>query len=603
MRIRCLLTLLPTLLVGCGNSSESSTPAPRSVVLITIDTLRADRLGCYGYERAVTPNIDALAGRGVLFERAFSTVPITMPSHTSLLTGTIPPYHGVRNNGGYKASTGLVTMAEVLGERGYNTGAFIAAHVLDSQYGLDQGFDVYGDVPQTQIGMGLWMSERPAENVNAEGFAWLDTLPEDEPFFLWLHYFDPHRPRTVHPDRPASLQGVDYPDWEYDMEVWHADRQVGEVLKKIEAMGRTDETLIVLGSDHGEGLGEHGEHTHAYYAYQGVLHVPLIFAHPSLPQGLGVRRFVSNVDVLPTVLELVGAPAIDTPPPSESLTPLFEDPELSGNPVYFECYNSYINYGWAPIRGVGLAKYKLISVPKGELFDLDRDPAENRNLHAQLPDAAEQLERHLAALLADNVRPEELGPNSKELSDEERARLLALGYMGGDNTSEPEVGADLKDPKDGHEQVKRQEQASIFFQEGKLDEAAVLMTQLIENDPGNGTFQSQLGSLLMNMRRFEEAIPYLEKGMDLGFRTVDNYCILGQCLMVAGRSDEAVASFKNGLVIDPKHLRSHLMLGDVFKTLGRKEEALHHFRTFLDMWHGDEQEAQNVRNRIAELEG
>lgn len=602
MRIRCLLALPIALLGACSDSASDSAPPPRSVVLITIDTLRADRLGCYGYERAVTPNIDALAQRGVLFERAFSTVPITMPSHTSLLTGTIPPYHGVRNNGSYKAARGLETMAEVLAAKGYRTAAFVAAHVLDSQYGLDQGFEIYGNVKQKQIGMGLWMAERPAEEVNADGFAWLDTLSDDEPFFLWLHYFDPHRPRTQHPDKPASMTN-DYPDWEYDVEIWHSDRQVGEVMKKLEALGRTDETLVVLGSDHGEGLGEHGEHTHSYYAYQGVLHVPLIFAHGSLPQDLNVERFVSNVDVMPTVLELVGAPAVDIPPPAESLIPLMENPETSGNPIYFECYNSYINYGWAPIRGVGLSKYKLISVPKGELFDLERDPYENRNLHAQLPDTAAELEAHLAAMLATNVRPDELGPSSKDLTDEERERLLAMGYMGGENSEEPDANADLRDPKDGHAEVKRQEQASILFQEKKLEEAYVLMAQLVADDPTNGTFQSQMGSLLMNMKRFGEAVPYLEKGMSLGFRTVENYCILGQCQMVSGMQDEAIASFRSGLKIDPKHLRSHLMLGDVFRTIGRKEEALHHFRTFLGMWHGDEQEAINVRNRIAELEG
>lgn len=602
MRKFWIILLVSTLIVpGCGGGDGEGgdghgveTQPPTSLLLVTIDTLRADRLGCYGYGRAETPSIDALARGGVLFESVFSTAPITLPSHTSLLTGTLPPFHGVRDNGTAQVAQEVVTLAELMAPAGWRCAAFTAAFVLDSQFGLDQGFEAYGNVPQREMTLGIGVEDRPAREVNAQAFAWLEGLDSDEPFFMWVHYFEPHRPYPPNAQIPAHLR-----QRPYDAEVKSADTALGELLAQLEKQGRADETLVVLTADHGESLGEHGESTHSFFVYQGVLHIPLIFNHASLPHGMRVEQWVSLVDVLPTVLELLGLEAHDTPPPSRSLAGFLRGEVPASAPIYFESLSSLQNYGWAPIRGIAHGGYKLIDLPRGELYELADDPAEEVNLHAKEGQTASSLKEALARLLEANLRPESFGSAQRNLSAEERARLANLGYAGG--STRREEASDLADPKDRFERVQKEEQAFIHFQQGQLQKAEAIVRELLEDDPENGVFHSHMGSLLIQRQEFRSALPHLEQSLRGGFRTADVMSNLGTCKLATGDPRGAEGAFRTALKINPKHLLSMLNLADLLAQEERKAEARIFLESFLSLWKGDPELTRQVRAQLQAL--
>ena len=292
------------------------------MLLVSIDTLRADRLGSYGYAAAETPRLDALAARGLRFAQATTVIPLTLPAHSSLMTGTFPAHHGVRDNGGFYLAEEQVTLAEVLSERGYRTGGFIAAFVLDGRWGIGQGFGRYFDdfdLDGYEQAAGMDAIQRPGSTVVDQALEWLDA-DRDQKFFAWVHLYDPHTPyEAPEPYRvrfPRTASGA------YDAEIAVADTQLGRLLDKLQVDGRLDETLVVVLSDHGEMLGEHGEHTHGFFIYDAAVHIPLIIAGPGVPARV-VPNQVRIVDVMPTVLDLLGEPA---PPAVQgvSLRPLAE---------------------------------------------------------------------------------------------------------------------------------------------------------------------------------------------------------------------------------------------------------------------------------------
>lgn len=582
---------LSLLIAACGGGADG----PRSVLLVTVDTLRADRLGSYGYSGADTPFTDALAERGVRFEQVFSVAPITLPSHVSLLTGTIPPSHGVRDNGGYQAVPELLTLAEILREEGFRTAAFTAAFVLDSQFGLDQGFEVYGDVPQRQVNPSGQIEERSAHEVNLQAFGWFDALGEDESFFCWLHYFEPHLPYPP----PERLPPV-FRDRPYDAEVSLADHALGEVLKRLERMGRIEETLVVFTSDHGESLGEHGELTHSFFVYQGVLSVPLIFTHRSLPQGRTVRTSASLVDVMPTVLELLGLDTPITPPPGRSLAGAIRGEGLEERPAYFESLSPYLNYGWAPLKGVAVGDHKLIQAPRPELYDLSDDPAEARNLHAEAGALANSLELELRELLAANDAGERLGTARRDLTAEDRARLVSLGYTGAAFPAEGEKT--LADPKDGIARVRKEESITELYRQGRSDEGFALLDELLAEDPNNPLFNAHYASLLAEQRRHAEAIPYARRAIRGGLRTVDGVCNLAMCLLFTDQLPAAKQAFEEALAINGKHLLSLYWLAEIHLRLGEQDEARRRLESILEHWEGaGDSTIRRVRQRLDSL--
>ncbi|MFT7487572.1 MAG: choline-sulfatase, partial [Candidatus Paceibacteria bacterium] len=505
-----------------GPETGSSGPPPTSLLLVTIDTLRADHLGCYGYERAGTPIMDGLAASGVRFKSANTVVPLTFPSHTSIMTGTIPPYHGVRDNASHRALPELVTLAEVLKAAGFHTGAFTAAFVLDPIYGLDQGFDFYGATPQRMPEPQSEFEERSAAEVNLEATTWLKSLKDDRPFFMWVHYFEPHLPYPAKNALPARFKSRPY-----DAEINLADQRLGELLKSMEQQGRREETLVVLTSDHGESMNEHGEETHSYFTYEATLHVPLIFQHNSLERGFISETRVSLIDIMPTVLEVFNLSPGDLPAPAASLVPDLHGQTSEPRPVYFESQAPLLSYGWSPIYGVSIGDTKYIRLPKSELYALTTDPGELNNIYAEDSADVQRLSAALDVLFEENDSPERGAAAQRELSGDERQKLANLGYVGTAGASSPEIT--LADPKDGIERIRKESEVRHFLEHGELQDAERALGELLREDPKNPIFNAHFGLLMMNYKRHGDAVPFLIKSIDGGLDNATNYSNLGTC--------------------------------------------------------------------------
>jgi arylsulfatase A-like enzyme len=475
-------------LSGCGASHDPSTrteldfdelhglAAGSSLLIISIDTLRADHLGCYGYGAAATPNIDALAARGVRFEQAISAAPITLVSHTTLLTGLDPPSHGVRLNGTFRLSDDHTTLAETLRSSGYATAAVVGAFVLDARYGLSQGFDHYDDdfLPSLQATDSSLYSARPADAVTATAIAWLtDHLrgSSPRPFFLWVHYYDPHFPHE-----PPAAYAQRFPDRPYDGEIAFVDEQIGRLLEFLRGRGILEDTLIVVVGDHGEGLGEHGEATHLDLVYDSTMRVPWIVAGAGMPQGRVVSdRVAGLVDVLPTVLGLLGIDSSPAAVDGQDLTRVSADADRA---LYIESLAGYLDYGWAPLHGLRRLHDKLILSPDPEYFDVGDDPGEQVNLYGS-SDAADDLEKRLGKRLAEwapvsAAREAEHAPDQEALD-----RLAALGYV----RRAPDEGSAGADPKAMLEVGNQLQTAISLSAAGDLEGALAAVEAVLAEHP------------------------------------------------------------------------------------------------------------------------
>lgn len=431
--MRGLLAFGALVLAGCGQGVER----PASVLLVTFDTTRADRIGCYGRADAGTATIDAIAARGVRFERALTPVPITLPAHTSLLTASHPPYHGVRDNGTYVASSRLDSLAERLQAEGRRTAAFVSALPLEADFGLDQGFDHY-DQNRAKDAAGEHMNERRAQDTVERALVWLEDVTDDESFFLWVHLFDPHFPYAA----PGELDPRHDP---YQAEIAYADRQFGRLITLLEERGRTDDTIVVMTSDHGESLGERGEISHGHLLYDGTQHVPLVMAGPGIQGGRVIEHEVSLVDVAPTVCEWLG---IDAPEfrahGGRSLFGLAQGaPEASllNGALYMETLLPRLHSGWSELYGVEQGGWSWTIAPgaaRGELMAVGGEPRafaiDAEGLPAAPADGVEKARElgHLLAQLRAELPPDE--PFESRVVDQADeamiAGLEALGYTG-----------------------------------------------------------------------------------------------------------------------------------------------------------------------------
>jgi len=408
--------------LGCQTEPEGDVRP--DLLLITIDTLRADRLGCYGDERAQTPVLDGLAAAGVRFTAAAAPAPITLPSHASLLTGRYPAAHGTLNNGTFALPASETTLAELLTDAGYRSAAFLGAYPLAHPFGLGQGFALYDDRFEKQAqsagGPLVQRSERRAAQVTDAALGWLRSQTGDDPIFTWVHYFDPHADY----DPPPPFDAVADP---YRGEIAYADREIGRLLDGLADLGRRDRTLIVVASDHGEAFGEHGVAYHGLFIYEQTIRVPLIFHWPDrLPGGEVVEEVVSLVDVLPTLCSLLG---LVEPANVQGLdlVPVLEGSgELERDAVLIENRLPNLEFGWSPLFGVRTGRFKYIAAPREELYDLAVDPGENDNLadreHAQLETSRELLEELLAE--SESIASGDAG---RGLDAEAMARLRGLG--------------------------------------------------------------------------------------------------------------------------------------------------------------------------------
>ena len=488
-------------LTSCLPDGASSPPTRPNVLLISIDTLRADVVGAYGGTEAGTPTIDALARGGVLFERAVAHVPMTLPSHASMLTSLIPPSHGVRDNGTFVLADRHETLTELLHESGYRTGAFVGAFVLDSNFGLDQGFDVYDDDLA-----GSTENDRPADAVLSAARSWIEGVGDETPWFAFVHLFDPHAPY----DAPAPFAGRF--DNAYAAEVAYVDDAIGWFLRNL---GSVDDTLVVITADHGEGLGEHRERTHGMFGYDSTLHVPLVLHWPrGLPRGVRVPSRVRHIDLAPTIAELVGV----TPPAEFSGTSLVS--ALSGEAEadrtsYFETFTYTFNYGSAPLRGLYEGQYKFVSLPIPELYDLAADPDETENLAAERARTVEQMAERLAELLS--REPSSLADEPAEIDAATAERLESLGYISSVNpiANLAEFGP-ADDPKNWVHLAEMLDDAVAHHRAHRPAEAIQLLRAIIAEKDDVAIAHTRLARILSEEGRSEEAIRVLEDALAAG---------------------------------------------------------------------------------------
>ncbi|MCX6571286.1 MAG: sulfatase-like hydrolase/transferase [Candidatus Aminicenantes bacterium] len=506
-----------------------------NVILITVDTLRADKVGCYGNANVATPTMDAFAARGIRYERCISQTPLTLPSHTTIMTGTLPIFHGVRDNGGFVVPSELVTMAEVFKAKGYDTAAFVAAYVLDSKWGLNQGFDTYFDKFDLSRFEKISLGEvqRPANEVIDEALGWLEKKKAGK-FFAWIHLYDPHTPYA--PPEPFKSQYAQNP---YLGEISYTDTQLARLWDFLGRNGLRDNLFLVFASDHGESLGEHEETTHGFFVYQSALHVPLIIATPFPElQGRTSSQTVGLVDVMPTVCEMAGIP-VPAEVQGRSLVPSFFSPGAATDRLaYSETFYPRYHYGWSDLRSVQDGRFKLILAPVPELYDLDRDPGEEKNLVYLEKKAFEDLSARAGVLM------EEAGRNAlevdlKKVDEETREKLAALGYVGSFTDSSKLKGQKLANPRDKIGVFNELSKARESGLGGDSEEAIRTIRAIIAEDPAITDAHFGLGNVLYKARRFEEAVESFKKALNL--KPDDSFAVINiaNCYQAMGRFDEA----------------------------------------------------------------
>jgi choline-sulfatase len=609
-RRRLLAFAVPLLLVVCAGlnaraRSRPSSPRPPglNVLLVTIDTLRADALGSYGDHSAATPVLDRLAQAGARFERARAHNVVTLPSHANILSGRYPFQHGLRDNAGYRFPANLDTIATLLKARGYRTGAFVSAFPLDSRFGLDRGFDLYDD----QLGdpervASFRMTERRGAATVAAARRFVASEP-GRPWFCWVHLYEPHAPYE-----PPGALASRFADAPYKGEVAAADEALGPLLDPLVAAGREGRTLVVVTSDHGESLGEHGEKTHGIFAYEATLRVPLILYAPALFEPRVVADPVRHVDILPTVMDALGAP-LPRDLPGRSLLKLASGESQAPASSYFEALTAAGTRGWAPLHGVVREERKYIALPLPELYDLRTDPAEASNLAGSRPEAVDALRSLLSSL---QVEPQE--PALPESADT-RERLQSLGYLTASGALSSKL-TEADDPKrliayEGQleQLVNRQAQGD---QDGarelgrdlvraQPDSPLVLMhVAVLEHDSGQGAraigllehallkspdepqVAALLGRYLTEAGRPAEAVKRLRGPAARNTPDVDVLMVLGAALAQTGAQDAALREIAKAQAIDPTNALCWLNLGTVHLMAGRIDDARAAFEAALE---------------------
>lgn len=516
------------------------------VVLVTIDTLRADRVGAYGSLRGASPAIDALGASGVVALDAVVQVPLTRPSHASLMTGLLPFQHGIRDNASPPLPSSIPTLASSLRSAGYATAAFIGAFPVSRGSGLENGFDTYDDpfVAETDAtAAAVDRNERPAREVIDAALAWL-AKPDTRPRFVWIHLFEPHYPYEPLPPFDAKFKGSPY-----DGEVATADRELKRLLDR-HPPGPA--RLVVVTSDHGEGLGEHGEDEHHLFVYDSTLRVPLILAGADLPRGLKVRGQFRSIDLMPTILDLAGA-AVPKVTGASRASNLRGGGVIPDNESYAESLYGSIHFGYAPVRALRGEGFKYIDTPRPELYRVASDPAEATDLSAARAPLAAAMQKRLRQMHGEGAtRPSLPVPVSAAAQE----RLAALGYVAGGPASTPSSGASGPDPKDRVAHYRRYSRAinEALKARRALDPAGVVRALLpvAKEFGGQASVANFLGEALLETRRFAEAVPHLERARDAAPGSWRRWGRLAEALSGAGRVEEALVALARGLAVAPR---------------------------------------------------
>ncbi len=590
-----------TLALGAGVLGWNAMGRARrpNLLLVTIDTLRADHVGAYGYGPAATPALDALAARGVRFENARSASPLTGPSHATLLTGQYPPSHGVRENVNFILDPGQRTLAERLKAAGFETAAFIGAYPVGAAFGFGRGYDLYDEHlrPNPGIGQG---AERPGNEVADAAVEWL-TQRRSKPFFAWVHFYDPHLPYA--PPAPFRETFADRP---YDGEIAFTDAQLARVLAALRQSGAEPQTLVAVLSDHGEGLGEHGEQTHGLLLYDSTLRVPFLLAGPGVPRGQRVEASVGTADLVPTLLPLLGLPGVPELP-GRDLGSALAGQDLPDRPLYAEALFGRLNCRWAALRGWVQGDWKLVEGGETELFDVASDPMEQRNLAGRERERVERMRRALAQAV-DKMAPGGDRPRPFTLSPDQAERLASLGYTAGSGGAGPIDDPSLPDPRPRVAWLERLQGlqgatgpaidpairevgailendrenpfglfvlGSLAYRGGHLSLAEKAFARTLELDPERPVMRQYYGALLRDLGQIDASERELR--IAVAQAAADDYITqveLAETLIANEKQDEAERLLRGILEKQPSHAKAVGALGRLLLRRGRLDEAL-----------------------------
>jgi len=534
-----------------------------NVLLITLDTTRADRFGCYGNTELRTPNVDRLAHEGVLFARAVAPAPATLPSHASILTGLYPYHHGARANSSFRLQEDKRTLAEILLEQGYETAAFVSAFVLDARFGLNQGFVFFDDdLGERDLRRPFVIPQRGGGETTDRALAWLRERT-DRRFFLWVHYFDPHYP--YEPPSPYA-ERYRYP---YDGEVAYTDSLVGRLLDELDTLGLAERTLVILAGDHGEGLGQHDEPTHSVLIYDSTLRVPLILrCGQRLGGGVVVERPVSLVDIVPTVLTLLGvkaAVAMD----GRDLT----QPVPDRRAIFSEAMQAVVDYGWAGLLGVVEGPYKLIHGPKPELYDIAKDPLEKKNLYERHPEIAARLMQRLASFYGDDLDMASSPTPTEQLAAEEIAALQALGYAGSPAETLPPP-AERPDPKKMLPLLERVFQAGEIGRREGVDEAIKALKKVVKDAPQFAHARKRLADAYAEKGELDKAEAEYRACLDLPMGRTQALISLARLKAQQNEVLEAIKFYRSALAERPQNFSALMELSTLLLARGDYREAV-----------------------------
>ena len=595
-----------------------------NVLLVTFDTTRADHMGYATGRKGVTPMLDGLAARGAWFTTCETSQPLTLPSHTTIMTGLYPFHHGVRNNGTYIVPDKDVTLAEMFRGAGYATHAIVSAFVLDSQFGLDQGFDSYDDDLSGGPKQKMFMfKEIKADETARKAILWLrEQRPKDKPFFLWVHFFDPHADY----DPPAEF-AAKFPGDPYSGEIAYADHGLGLILAQLDSSGLLGKkTLVVFTGDHGDGLGEHGESTHAMFVYDSTTRVPLLFEGPGVPENKRVGQLVRTIDIAPTILQLTGLP-IPKNLDGRSVVPLWEG-RHEHRLAYTETLMPRLNFGWAGLRSLRDGTTKVIEAPRPEAYDLSDDPHELHNLaahEADLPDDARALFLELHQII--ETDPFSHGKQREAALDaESRRRLASLGYVWGADTGQD---GSRPDPKDRIDYWNRFQQAQALIRRHDDEGAKRIIGTLLEEDPNNVIAMGSMALVLARTgdrdgalkvyrrmialdpsrdapylgaagilgeeKRFAEAMELAHTVIKLQPENPAGYTKLADLLLDQGKLRESEQWFRQALEIDPHSSLAVSGLGNCLNRQNRLDEA----RSLLAAFHAKDPSSHAVTYNLA----
>jgi len=548
-----------------------------NLLVITLDTTRADHLGAYGWPESATPALDRIAREGVLFEQAVSPAPLTLPAHSSLFTGKYPPHHGVRDNGGFFLDERETTLAERLKARGLKTGGFVGAYVLDRTWGIAQGFDTYFDNFDLSKfdAPSLAEVERPANEVADRALAWLETVKSSR-FFGWVHFYDAHSPYA--PPEPYRTRFADRP---YLGEIAFVDSQVARIRAFLDAEHLLDRTVVVVLGDHGESLGDHGESTHGFFIYESVLHVPLMILAPyNALHGRRVVDVVRSVDVMPTVLDLLGMPLADKIEGRSVVGMMTGAVKELGLAAYAEAVYPRYHYGWSDLRSLTSGRFKYIEAPRPELYDLAQDPHETRNLYAERQALGDRMAAILESIDSDgdaDVKP------AVDVDPDARARLAALGYVGTFVTT-PADRSRLADPKDKIELFNLVITARERIHDNKDSEGGLkALREVVSKDPQVVDAWVMMGNEYSRRREFTRALESFQKALALKPDYDLAVFNMANVYRTLGRDDDALVGYWRLLALDPKNAQAHQEAGQVLVDQGRLDEAQKELNRALEL--------------------